>query len=171
MESTPSPEDTLCRQCGLCCDGHLFADVRLRNEEVPPIESTVGYERRSDAFYLQQPCLAFCDGDCKVYSQRPKGCREFECHLLKAVKEFTLPEYAALELIKEIKRKIESVEQLLVDLGEADEMLPLSLRIEAVLSEAWDLSESEHRQEKREALFQESTTLEGTLEAQFRADS
>ena len=164
-----TPEDVLCRQCGLCCDGSLFADVLLTSVELESIEKVVGYEKRDERVFLQQPCQALCDGDCQVYSHRPTGCREFECELLRQVKRGETHASAALGTIKTVREKVLSIEELLKQLGEEDPELPLSFRYESVLSQAWDLTDPESIQTQREKLFELVTELDSTLQDQFRS--
>lgn len=164
-----TPEDVLCRQCGLCCDGSLFADVLVTEAELQPIETVVGYERRDDRVLLQQPCQAFCDGDCRVYSHRPAGCRSFECELLKQVKSGETQASTALDIIKTVREKILSIEDLLKELGEEDSDLPLSFRYESALSQAWDMTDPESIQAQRGHLFKLVTELDSTLQDRFRS--
>ena len=164
-----TPEDVLCRQCGLCCDGSLFADVLVTEAELQPIEEVVGYERREDRILLQQPCQALCDGDCQVYSYRPAGCRSFECELLKQVKCGETQASTALDIIKTVRETILSIEDLLIQLGEEDSELPLSFRYEAALSQAWDLTDPESIQTQRAQLFELVTDLDSTFQDRFRS--
>lgn len=164
-----TPEHNLCRQCGLCCDGSLFADVRLTDSELGPIEAIVAYEQRDDINYLQQPCHAFCEGDCQIYSKRPVGCRRFECELLKQVKIGETTASSALDTIKRVREEISSIEELLIQLGETEESLPLSFRYESALAQAWDLTEPTAVQSKREQLYQQVTALDSTLQNRFRS--
>ena len=164
-----SPEDSLCRQCGLCCDGSLFADVILTQEELTLIEQIIGYEQRDDRFYLQQPCSALDCGDCQVYSNRPKGCREFECQILSECKAGKRSTREALATIQDLKEHIRLIRTLLNDLDQADPSLPLSYQYETALSVAWDLSAPEEIQNKRDQLFKKVSELETALQDQFRS--
>ena len=169
-KTTPAPETILCRQCGLCCDGSLFADVVISKAELAPIEGIVGYEERSGRIFMQQPCLAYCDGDCQLYENRPGGCRQFECQLLKDVKFERTSSSEALNEIRSMKSRISGVKATLSELDQLDESLPLSFQYESALSEAWDLSESEERQQKREQLYVQVAELDSALQDRFRSD-
>src|SRR3989454_8300213 len=83
---TPLLTDTLCTNCGLCCDGTLFADVELVGQaEVARLE-IMGIAIDDDdanVGLLSQPCAALRGRRCCVYAHRPKCCRVFECHLLQ----------------------------------------------------------------------------------------
>ena len=166
-----SLEETLCRKCGLCCDGTLFADVLVRAAELPPIKAEIVYERRRPDYFLQQPCAAFCQDRCQVYADRPSGCRQFECLLLKQTKQGKMPVGEALDIVRKTKARVSRVQSLLESLGETDTSLPLSFRYDEALSQAWDLSEDEGDQRMREELYREATELETQLLRNFRPDA
>ncbi len=67
----------LCRSCGLCCDGSLFAGVDVdaaeRSGNAPPD--------------LPQPCPHHRAGACAIYADRPRQCRAFTCRVLQAVED------------------------------------------------------------------------------------
>ncbi|MEZ4406374.1 MAG: YkgJ family cysteine cluster protein [Polyangiales bacterium] len=71
--------ESLCRACGLCCDGSLFGRVPLAEREVEVARRlrlpVVGGKA------LAQPCAAF-HRDCEVYEDRPAACRAFACALV-----------------------------------------------------------------------------------------
>lgn len=136
----------LCLECGLCCNGVIFADVRLepgddagrlRSLGLPVISTNSGL--RSDAggrnrkskinpSGFQQPCAALGGCRCRIYADRPKYCREFECLLLKNVEAGLLETAAARRVIRTTLRRAEEVKRLLRKLGDADEQSALSLR-------------------------------------------
>src|SRR5579859_4548112 len=88
------PED-ICLACGLCCDGVIFADLKLQpgddatpfalleaspsanpepsrapqSARLPGISPTGGRAPK-----IQQPCIAFTGCSCRIYQQRPKHC-------------------------------------------------------------------------------------------------
>lgn len=91
---------SLCRACGLCCDGTLFTVVRLRPGEagalrargLPVVTGADG------ADVLRQPCAALDGCDCRIYEARPSPCAAFECNLLHALRdgEVSLDEAVAI---------------------------------------------------------------------------
>ena len=87
MSAVPThSSDTLCLQCGLCCNGVLFADVKLRPADDPERLKAGGLPVRGKGKNLgfAQPCAALQpDGKCCVYQDRPAMCRQFECGVLK----------------------------------------------------------------------------------------
>jgi hypothetical protein len=116
-----SPEDfelvanTLCKACGLCCSGRLFAWVKLRSPELVPLESLgihVLREPRQRGF--SQPCPLW-NGECTIYQSAhyPRACKTYKCKLLKQVldESVTLPE--ALTVVQKAKEMTQEVELLL----------------------------------------------------------
>jgi Fe-S-cluster containining protein len=75
-----------------------------------------------------QPCPAYADCRCQIYQQRPQHCRSFECLLLKRVKAGSTTPPAALTIIRNARRRAETVRKLLYELGEQNEHLPLARR-------------------------------------------
>jgi Fe-S-cluster containining protein len=160
----------LCLECGLCCNGVIFADARLQpgdnaerlqslgltvvsagetgsraatNNRTPaatgpsllrrecpgadggpkPGGASVSGNRR-----FAQPCPALDGCRCRIYAERPKYCREFECLLLKRVKSGGLESAGALRVIREARRRADKVERLLRVLGDTDRRSALSVR-------------------------------------------
>ena len=97
--------ETLCRACGLCCDGTLFTFVRLDAGESSRARSrglaVITREDGTDS--LRQPCNALEGRDCRIYADRPGPCATFECMLLIALRagETTLAE--ALPIVAEAR--------------------------------------------------------------------
>jgi Fe-S-cluster containining protein len=67
--------ETLCRACGLCCDGSLFGRVELEPDEVEPAR------RLNVLTHFDQPCPALATSGCTIYRDRPRSCRRFTCRL------------------------------------------------------------------------------------------
>jgi hypothetical protein len=110
-----SPGTTLCKSCGLCCSGHLFAWVKLRSPELVPIEELgvkVFREPRHRGF--SQPCPLW-NGVCTIYEspQYPRACRTYKCKLLKQVLEETVTLPEALIAVQNAKELTHEVELLL----------------------------------------------------------
>jgi Fe-S-cluster containining protein len=143
----------LCLECGLCCNGVIFANVRLGpNDTLAPLqsigvtfnaarakalaadrqrqESTVESAMRN--LKLSQPCPALDGCRCRVYADRPDYCRRFECLLLKRVRAGRLDRDAALRLIRKARRRVEQVKRLLRRMGDVGEKHPLRLRFRRV---------------------------------------
>src|ERR1051326_5270772 len=86
------PED-ICLACGLCCDGVIFAEVRLQpgddpapfmalagssagvgrlaKEWAPPSGARSGFAGGQKRTKVSQPCVAFDGCKCRIYGQRP----------------------------------------------------------------------------------------------------
>lgn len=80
---------SLCRECGLCCDGALFSNTALDADEVDrAVAIGASVVTRSDADgseypALTQRCSLFRSGCCSVYDVwRPRTCERFVCALL-----------------------------------------------------------------------------------------
>jgi hypothetical protein len=111
-----SPSNILCKACGLCCSGHLFAWVRLNAPELNPAQSlglnVIRNDPRQRGF--TQPCPLW-DGMCTVYTSPnyPRTCRNYKCVVLKRLldEDIALPE--ALSVIQETLSLIREIELLL----------------------------------------------------------
>jgi len=135
----------LCPNCGLCCDSTLFADVELR--------------RGDDACF---------DGKlCRIYDDRPKRCRSFECGLLKKVGAKELSAATALKKISEAKILVKKIRELLRSLGQNDERLALTKRYAQAMSAPVDLSASENDSGLRGELMLAVNELMQTLQRDF----
>ena len=126
----PSPTDTLCTRCGLCCDGSLFADVELANGDEASALEVMGLEiedaDEDGGGLLLQPCGALKGRRCRIYPHRPDCCRTFACRLLQEVELGAVGVERAKEKIAEALKRIERVKELVVQLGTGDERLPLT---------------------------------------------
>ena len=74
---------SMCVDCGLCCDGTLFAQAPLRPDDLAPpagVHAVAG-----EPSYFRQPCAALDHRVCTIYDDRPTVCRNYRCKLLKAV--------------------------------------------------------------------------------------
>lgn len=118
----PKLTDTLCLQCGLCCNGVLFADVRPEPGDQSPL-----FTGRSR---VNQPCPAFDAGTCAcaIYTERPARCRKFECRQFLGVQAGDITTEAALKRIRNARKLAAKVENLLAELGHNNPKLPLSRR-------------------------------------------
>ena len=116
--------DKLCLQCGLCCNGVLFADVRSEPGERSPL--LAGRAR------VVQPCPAFQAGDCTcaIYLERPRRCRQFECRQLLGTKAGKFTVEAAMRRITKVRRLAAKAEKMLVELGFDNVKKPLKQRFQ-----------------------------------------
>lgn len=97
--------DSLCVQCGLCCDGSLFADVELRGEtEAIEVEAMgLEVEEEDGRELLIQPCRALRGMKCGLYAHRPECCRTFECRLLKQFNNGDVNLSSAIRVVKRLR--------------------------------------------------------------------
>jgi Fe-S-cluster containining protein len=140
----------LCLECGLCCNGVIFAGVRLEPEDdagllrslgLPVAPAGTGSRRggrgrgdqsTADRPGFRQPCAALKGCRCRIYADRPKYCREFECRLLKNMQAGRLEKTSARRVIRATLGRVEEVRRLLLELGDADDARALSLRFRRV---------------------------------------
>lgn len=130
----------LCPSCGLCCNGVLFADLQLQSGDDPRRLKKLGLTFVSHGLssgrqgphcrtpMLRQPCAAFEANLCRIYSDRPRYCREFECLLLKNVMAGRISRERALKAIEQARQLAATVDRLLQVLGDTDTTLPLATR-------------------------------------------
>ncbi len=136
----PSLTDTLCTQCGLCCDGSLFADVELVGQPEAMRREIMGLgivDEETEVGLLSHPCRALQGRRCSIYGHRPKCCRIFECQLLQDAQQGAVTPERATEQIAETFALIRRVRELLAELGQSDARMPLKKRCaEALAGEA-----------------------------------
>jgi Fe-S-cluster containining protein len=134
--------EQLCPTCGLCCNGVLFADVELRKGDDAERLADLGLSLVKKGCHraFTQPCACFDSKLCRIYTERPKRCRTFECGLLKRVQAGELGAGAALKTIAQAKHQVEKVCELLRCTGSDDGQLALSQRYERAMSGPVDLS-------------------------------
>jgi uncharacterized protein len=160
----------LCPNCGLCCNGVLFADVELRAgddaEQLKKLGLMLGKKRRGKLAFAQ-PCACFDGKLCGIYADRPKRCQTFECGLLKRVQAGELDADVALKNIAHTKRQVEEVRDLLLQLGQNDEHLAMTRRYAQAMSAPIDLSDHESDTERRGELMLAVDKLMRLLQRDF----
>ena len=133
----PSLTDTLCTQCGLCCDGSLFADVELVGQAEATRLEIMGLDiddNGTEIGLLSQPCAALRERRCSIYAHRPKCCRTFECQLLQDGRRGAVSVEVAVGKIAEAHKWIRRVRDLLDQLGGGNTRLPLKERCAEALA-------------------------------------
>ena len=159
----------LCPNCGLCCNGVLFADVELRagDDAGRLAELGLSLAKKGRQLAFAQPCACFDGKLCGIYANRPKRCRTFECGLLKRVQAGELDADAALKTISQTKLQVEKVRVLLRQLGQNDERLAMTKRYAEVMSAPIDLSDHESDTERRGELMLAVDELMRQLQRDF----
>jgi uncharacterized protein len=167
----PSLTDILCTRCGLCCNGSLFADVELAGADEASALEVMGLEIEDadggDGALLLQPCRALKGTRCSIYAHRPDCCRTFECRLLQETRHGAVGVEQAKEKIAEALERIERVKELIAQLGQADERLPLKERCGEALALSEDAAAHPERNRKRDELESAMTSLESLIAATF----
>ncbi len=131
---------SLCLECGMCCNGVIFARLRLhadddanRLRELLPIKRAKGDSTHAP-YQFAQPCKALIGGKCSIYCERPRYCREFECVLLQNVAQGTVTREKALRTIRKVKKIVAQIEALLQQCGEVRVGNPLATRFRRVMA-------------------------------------
>lgn len=126
--------DQLCLACGLCCDGTLFDGVQLEPGDDPKHLKSLGLpvtisRARQPVARFPQPCAALCaDRTCRLYPDRPRQCRVFECGVFKAASAGRIDGATALRLVKRARHHAAQVRRLLLRLGDTEERRSLGER-------------------------------------------
>lgn len=104
----------LCRECGLCCDGTLFATAVIGEGEDVDRLRTIGITTISeDGRSFSLPCKPY-DQVCTIYdSGRARICRSFRCRLLRRHESGEVSLEAAKEIVRSAKAHRETVATLL----------------------------------------------------------
>jgi Fe-S-cluster containining protein len=159
----------LCSNCGLCCNGVLFADVGLQKGDDAGrlIDLGMSLKKKGMKRVFVQPCRCFDGKLCQIYADRPKRCATFECGLLKRVQSGAMTAPAALKRIADSKRRVEKVRRLLRRLGDNDEKLALTRRYSRMMIQPIDLSSGEDFGEVRGELMQAVDDLMHILQREF----
>ncbi|HIL68515.1 MAG TPA: YkgJ family cysteine cluster protein [Verrucomicrobia bacterium] len=165
-----SPASRLCEQCGMCCNGVLFLLVQLQPQDLPVELASLGVKlkRKNGKRYIQQPCPAYGDSGCSIYSQRPERCRLFECRQLRGVISGSIPESDAVTAIQKAVKQVETIEQLFSELGDTNKKRPYLKRLEKVQAKPVDRSADPKTAALRSKLETASKELESMLDQGFR---
>lgn len=99
--------ETLCRACGLCCDGTLFSRVPLGPHEVVPARELGVVTNDRGGRHVPQRCAALSGTQCQVYAQRPLACRRYECLLLGALRGGEVSLTEALEIVAKARTLVQ----------------------------------------------------------------
>jgi uncharacterized protein len=120
----------LCLSCGICCQGILFDHTRYPD----PMPFAISPEPRDPLLPLACRLFSFSQNSCRVYKDpnRPRVCREHQCHLLKQLLQNKLTLDQAQSKINKIKTLITKI---LVQIPQSDSPMPVYLLIQRVSDE------------------------------------
>jgi uncharacterized protein len=141
-----NPGEQLCLACGLCCDGTLFDLVKLEGSDDARTLKTLGLpvtvsRGKTPVARFPQPCSALCaDRTCRLYTDRPWQCRVFECGVFKDAKAGRITSAAALQQVKQARRRADKARRLLRELGDTEEHRALGERFHR-MSERMELGD------------------------------
>jgi len=114
--SRASEATTLCKACGLCCNGHLFSWVRLKAVELAPLQKLGLNVIRSDPRQrgFTQPCPMW-NGVCTIYESQdyPRGCDSYRCKLLRQLLDESVSLPKALRTVQKTMKMIREVDMFL----------------------------------------------------------
>ena len=161
----------LCPACGMCCNGVLFGDVELWRGDAAGRLAGLGLDlfRKGRKTAFSQPCACFDGKHCRIYGDRPKPCRAFECRLLQRVQAGDMKPAMALRKIGEARDRAEEVRRLLRVFGNHDEGSPLNRRYAAVLAQPIELDGDPAKIEQRGKLLRAVHKLVKRLQNDFIA--
>ena len=169
-QGNPLHVKELCPKCGLCCNGVLFADVQLQpgDDAKRLAELNLALRRKKSKTIFTQPCSCFDGKWCRIYSERPGRCRDFECGLLQQVDAGQLTVPAALKRIRQAQHQAEKVRVQLRKLGSAEEQMALTHRYALVMKQPIDFS-NRIASAARGALMRQVSRLMELIHAHFLA--
>lgn len=161
--------EQLCRHCALCCNGVIFADVELQECDDASRLRALGLplERDGRKIKFRQPCAGLDGRLCRLYDERPKRCRTFDCRLLQNVIAGKVRITDARSIINETLKHAGTIRRLLRRLGQRDETLPLSIRYRMAMQEPLDLSAGPEQERLRGRLMLAVYELTQRLEKDF----
>lgn len=120
------PGEQLCLACGLCCDGSLFGHVRVQPGDDAKKLKALGLpvttsRSATPIVHFPQPCAALCaDRTCRVYADRPRQCRTFECGVFQDATAGKIGLGPALRLVTKTRQRVNKIRRLLRELGDND---------------------------------------------------
>ena len=144
-----NPCNKLCLACGLCCNGALFADVKLQPKDDRRLLRKQGLPLKTfrSGIRFTQPCAALDGCRCRIYDYRPKHCRDFECAQLRLLKSGRITFSATVRAVRETQSRKEQALRLLRELGDTDEHLPVRTRFQRTADRLHEIGTDEQQAE------------------------
>ena len=111
-QNDPSKGETLCKECGLCCQGIFHPYANLKNKADKKFANDFHaiikqYNSLEDEVFLL-PCPAFTSL-CSVYPNRPSVCQKHQCNLLKSVFSDEIDLEKALDIVNTTKDTVNEI--------------------------------------------------------------
>jgi uncharacterized protein len=150
----------LCLDCGLCCNGVLFDNVRLQPGDTAKALTAQGLKIKKGQFF-KQPCSGLNGALCTLYQNRPTRCRAFVCGQFKAVAARDVDFATAAGRIAEVRHGVAEVERLLSGTAGYNLRKPLAQRFATAMG-------AELEEGQRVELDAAMSTLQEKLTTWFR---
>lgn len=153
-----SDMDSICLQCGICCDGTLFSGVVLQPKDNAQKLKARGLplRRLATGARFSQPCAALTGCRCEIYTDRPQHCRRFECVVLQEQLAGRLSTKSALTIIRRAKRLAGRAAKMLTLLGDTGDKISLRQRYTKAVVR---LNRINPTQEEASRFYELSTTM------------
>ena len=103
----------LCLSCKMCCNGTSVGFVKVERFETEKIQNVLDIETENGKGFFLQPCSKLNSCGCEIYNERPKQCANFQCNLLRSVRENKTNIHDALQIVEKAKRKKQTIEEMI----------------------------------------------------------
>jgi hypothetical protein len=156
-----TPEQAVCLQCGLCCDGTMFGFVWLTDDEKRSLAGMFEIVETEQRARFRQPCPYSHECACTAYDARPRACRKFSCKTLQQLSQGVIDRSTALARIGAVRQALEDLRPL---------MLPGETLWTVRRRRAERLAETGRMDADEGTLLLRSVALDLLLERHFRTD-
>ena len=89
----------------MCCNGTSVGFVKVERFETEKIQNVLDIETENGKGFFLQPCSKLNSWGCEIYDERPKQCANFQCNLLRSVRENKTNIHDALQIVEKEKEK------------------------------------------------------------------
>jgi len=98
----------LCLECGRCCNGVYFKSIKLlHGDRIDLFDVTYTPKYQGDFVLSSLPCQQLNpDNTCKIYEDRPRVCRDFQCVILKRYLAEDVDLDTALNMLEEDEKAL-----------------------------------------------------------------
>ncbi len=101
--------EKLCLSCGLCCDGSMFGNVAVTQDEAARLRvlGMAVIDGPNGGARFTQGCASLgADCRCRVYEARPVACRRFNCLVATALIEGEIDLTEAEQTVARARREV-----------------------------------------------------------------